>query len=206
MSIIRVTLNDIVDSLFIGEKADQKVSMFAVYLFDETEELRYQREVEDEKLVAGLIYLDNYEEALDSIEEVRRSLLLALIDRKVNKYISSYDGILKKIEKDKYFIVLKQRHLADMQKNHFSLLEDVKTVNIGNQMAVTLSIGLGAQGDSYIRNYEYARTAIDMALGRGGDQAVLKAGRILPIMGARPTPWRRILGSRLELRPMPCVN
>ncbi len=185
VSIIRVTLNDIVDSLFIGEKADQKVSMFAVYLFDETEELRYQREVEDERLVAGLIYLDNYEEALDSIEEVRRSLLLALIDRKVNKYISSYDGILKKIEKDKYFIVLKQRHLADMQKNHFSLLEDVKTVNIGNQMAVTLSIGLGAQGDSYIRNYEYARTAIDMALGRGGDQAVLKAGENITYYGGK---------------------
>lgn len=185
ISINRVTLSDIMDSLFTGDKQNKRVEMFAVYLFDETEELRYQREVEDEKLVAGLIYLDNYEEALDSIEDVRRSLLVALIDRKVNKYISSYDGILKKIEKDKYFIVLKQSHLADMQKNHFSLLEDVKTVNIGNQMAVTLSIGLGAQGESYIRNYEYARTAIDMALGRGGDQAVLKAGENITYYGGK---------------------
>lgn len=184
VSVNRVTLNDIMDSLFSGDK-NNRVNMFAVYLFDETEELRYQREVENERLVAGLIYLDNYEEALDSIEDVRRSLLVALIDRKVNKYISSYDGILKKIEKDKYFIVLKQCHLAEMQKNHFSLLEDVKTVNIGNQMAVTLSIGLGAQGNSYIRNYEYARTAIDMALGRGGDQAVLKAGENITYYGGK---------------------
>ncbi len=189
ISVNRVTLSDIMDDLLDKDKENNKennkVVMFAVYLFDETEELRYQREVEDEKLVAGLIYLDNYEEALDSIEDVRRSLLVALIDRKVNKYISSYDGVLKKIEKDKYFIVLKQRHLADMQKNHFSLLEDVKTVNIGNQMAVTLSIGLGAQGESYIRNYEYARTAIDMALGRGGDQAVLKAGENITYYGGK---------------------
>ncbi|MFR8034833.1 MAG: DHH family phosphoesterase [Lachnospiraceae bacterium] len=185
VSVNRVTLNDIMDSLLVGDRKNNRVNMFAVYLFDETEELRYQREVEDEKLVAGLIYLDNYEEALDSIEDVRRSLLLALIDRKINKYISGYDGILKKIEKDKYFIVLKQCHLAEMQKNHFSLLEDVKTVNIGNQMAMTLSIGLGAQGDSYIRNYEYARTAIDMALGRGGDQAVLKAGENITYYGGK---------------------
>lgn len=185
VSVNRVTLNDIMDSLLVGDRKNNRVNMFAVYLFDETEELRYQREVEDEKLVAGLIYLDNYEEALDSIEDVRRSLLLALIDRKINKYISGYDGVLKKIEKDKYFIVLKQCHLAEMQKNHFSLLEDVKTVNIGNQMAMTLSIGLGAQGDSYIRNYEYARTAIDMALGRGGDQAVLKAGENITYYGGK---------------------
>ena len=171
VSVNRVTLNDIMDSLLVGDRKNNRVNMFAVYLFDETEELRYQREVEDEKLVAGLIYLDNYEEALDSIEDVRRSLLLALIDRKINKYISGYDGILKKIEKDKYFIVLKQCHLAEMQKNHFSLLEDVKTVNIGNQMAMTLSIGLGAQGD--------------MALGRGGDQAVLKAGENITYYGGK---------------------
>ena len=119
VSVNRVTLNDIMDSLIVGERKNNRVDMFAVYLFDETEELRYQREVEDERLVAGLIYLDNYEEALDSIEDVRRSLLLALIDRKINKYISSYDGILKKIEKDKYFIVLKQCHLAEMQKQSF---------------------------------------------------------------------------------------
>ena len=123
ISVNRVTLSDIMDDLLDKDKENNKENnkmvMFAVYLFDETEELRYQREVEDEKLVAGLIYLDNYEEALDSIEDVRRSLLVALIDRKVNKYISSYDGVLKKIEKDKYFIVLKQRHLADMQKKSF---------------------------------------------------------------------------------------
>ncbi|MCI9105268.1 MAG: DHH family phosphoesterase [Lachnospiraceae bacterium] len=153
--------------------------MLAVYLFNETDILRYKQEITDEKMVAGLIYLDNYEEALESVEEVRRSLLTALIDRKINKYIGAVDGIVKKIEKDKYFFMIKQKHMEQIQEERFSILEDVKSVNIGNEMAVTLSIGIGMNGESYSQNYEYARVSIDMALGRGGDQAVVKdAGKI----------------------------
>ncbi len=153
--------------------------MLAVYLFNETDILRYKQEITDEKMVAGLIYLDNYEEALESVEEVRRSLLTALIDRKINKYIGAVDGIVKKIEKDKYFFMIKQKHMEQIQEERFSILEDVKSVNIGNEMAVTLSIGIGMNGESYSQNYEYARISIDMALGRGGDQAVVKdAGKI----------------------------
>ena len=121
-----------------------------------------------------MIYLDNYDEALDSVEEVRRSLLTALIDRKVNKYIAALDGICKKIEKDKYMVILRKKSVALLRENKFDLLDDVKTVNIGNEMAVTISIGIGLDGLSYAQNYEFARNAIDLALGRGGDQAVIK--------------------------------
>lgn len=159
--------------------------LLAAYLFDETEILSYEKEIHNQKLVAGLIYLDNYDEALESVEEVRRSLLTALIDRKINKYISNMNGIVKKLEKDKYFFVIKQQYTETIQEDRFALLEDVKTVNIGNEMAVTLSIGMGMNGDSYIHNYEYARTAIDMALGRGGDQAVVKDGPRIRYYGGK---------------------
>ena len=148
-------------------------TLTAVCLSDETQILKYRQQINDQKMVAGLIYLDNYDEALESVEEVRRSLLIALIDRKINKYISSMNGIVKKLEKDKYFFAVKQQYMLKIQEDHFSILEEVKTVNIGNEMAVTLSIGIGMNGDSYSQNYEYARTAIDMALGRGGGQAVV---------------------------------
>lgn len=167
------------------EEEGFSVGLIAAYLFDETEKIRYQQEIENQKLVAGLIYLDNYEEALESIEEVRRSLLIALIDRKINKYINSMGGIVKKIEKDKYFIAIEKQYMENLKASKFSLLEDVKTVNIGNDMAVTLSIGLGMGGGSYIQNYEYARTAIDMALGRGGDQAVVKDGETINYYGGK---------------------
>lgn len=175
----RIDLKQVmVDSLDAAAAAGglegQGSSVTAVYLLDETQTLKYMQQINDQKLVAGLIYLDNYDEALESVEEVRRSLLTALIDRKISKYISGMNGIVKKIEKDKYFFAIKQQYMARIQEERFSILEDVKTVNIGNDMAVTLSIGIGMNGDSYSQNYEYARTSIDMALGRGGDQAVVK--------------------------------
>lgn len=166
-----------------GQKTEQQV--LAVYLYDETEIHEYMQAITDQKLVAGLIYLDNYDEALESVEEVRRSLLVALIDRKVSKYISGVNGIVKKMEKDKYFFAIEQKYMPSLEAERFSLLEDVKTVNIGNEMAVTLSIGIGINGDTYIRNYEYARTAIDMALGRGGDQAVVKNGEKIQYYGGK---------------------
>lgn len=159
--------------------------LIAVYLFDETEILHYRQQITDEKMVAGLIYLDNYDEALESVEEVRRSLLTALIDRKINKYISSMDGVVKKLEKDKYFFAIKQKYMEQLQEERFPILEEVKAVNIGNEMSVTLSIGIGMNGDSYTQNYEYARTSIDMALGRGGDQAVVKDGSRIQYYGGK---------------------
>ena len=184
-SIKRVTIQS--DSSLLsaapGQKTEQQV--LAVYLYDETEIHEYMQAITDQKMVAGLIYLDNYDEALDSVEEVRRSLLVALIDRKVSKYISGVNGIVKKMEKDKYFFAIEQKYMPSLEAERFSLLEDVKTVNIGNEMAVTLSIGIGINGDTYIRNYEYARTAIDMALGRGGDQAVVKNGEKIQYYGGK---------------------
>ena len=173
VSMKRVTIRPDELASGIPEKQTEQ-QILAVYLYDETELYNYKQAITDQKMVAGLIYLDNYDEALESVEEVRRSLLTALIDRKISKYISSMNGIVKSIEKDKYFFVIKQQYVAKMQDERFSILEDVKTVNIGNDMAVTLSIGIGMNGESYAQNYDYARTSIDMALGRGGDQAVVK--------------------------------
>lgn len=152
-------------------------SYFAsVCIIDETLIDKLQQENREDKLCTGLIYIDNYEEAMNSVEPVKRSLLVALIERKINKYISSLDGIVQRIEKDKYFIAIKAKYVQILQNNKFSLLEEVKAVNIGNEMAVTVSIGLGMGGNTYEKNCELARSAMEMALGRGGDQAVIRNG------------------------------
>ncbi|MDO4293176.1 MAG: DHH family phosphoesterase [Eubacteriales bacterium] len=170
----RVSLQGMSEDSDILDDEDYESCLYALYLYDETALKIALRENDAQSLSVGLIYLDNYEEALASVEEVRRSLLMALIDRKVNKYIAAFDGICQKIEKDKYLIILKKKSVAQMQEQRFELLEDVKTVNIGNEMAVTISIGIGLDGLVYAQDYEFARTAIDFALGRGGDQAVVK--------------------------------
>ncbi len=170
----KISLKEMAENSDIIDAKGYDGYLIALYLFDETALKIALREVDNQSLAVGLIYLDNYEEALDSVEEVRRSLLIALIDRKVNRYIAALDGICKKLEKDKYLVIMRKEAVTQLQENRFDLLEDVKTVNIGNEMAVTISIGVGLNGLSYAQNYEFARNAIDIALGRGGDQAVVK--------------------------------
>lgn len=172
------------DSTIVSLDASDEY-LTAIYLFDETELNRYIKENEEQRLVAGLVYIDNYDEALDSIEDVKRSLLVALIDRKVNKFFTEIDALVRKIEKDKYFVVFKYRYMNQLRENRFSLIEDVKSVKVGNEMAVTLSIGIGANGISYAQNYEYARMSIDLALGRGGDQVVVREGEDVTYYGGK---------------------
>ncbi len=176
ISMKRIYFDSVTKDSAIVAINDTDEYLTAIYLFDETELNRYIRENEEQKLVAGLIYIDNYEEALDSIEDVKRSLLIALVDRKVNKYFTEIDALVRKIEKDKYFVVFKYKYLEQLSADKFKLIEDVKSIKVGNEMAITLSIGVGAGGVSYTQNYEYARMGIDLALGRGGDQVVVKEG------------------------------
>ncbi len=181
----RIAIDQMMEATDILEKNEKYSYLIATYLFDVSELNEYKKKYEEEKLVVGMIYLDNYEEALESVEEVRRSLLVALIDRRINKYFATMDGLVRKLEKDKYFLIMRQRSLEQLKGQRFSILEDVKTVNIGNEMAVTLSIGIGLNGVSYGQNYEYARIAIEMALGRGGDQAVIKNGDAISYFGGK---------------------
>lgn len=159
--------------LKIDESSDY---LIAIYLFDETDIKRLLKENSDQKLVAGLIYIDNYEEALESVEDVKKSLLTALIERKINQFGANIDAVVKKLEKDKYFIAFQYKYLEGLQAAKFEILDDVRSVNIGNEMDMTISIGIGYNGETYLQNCDYSRMAMDMALGRGGDQAVVKDG------------------------------
>ena len=118
-----------------------------MYLFDETDLRKYEKETADQKLYAGLIYLDNYDEVMDSLEDVKHSILTALIERKINMYLNNIDAIVKHIENDKYFFVFKQKYMQTLRDDKFSILDDVKNINVGNQIAMTLSIGIGADSD-----------------------------------------------------------
>ncbi|MCF2682245.1 DHH family phosphoesterase [Faecalicatena contorta] len=167
------------------EMPKEKEYFIAVYLKDVTNLNKALRENEEQRMVAGLIYIDNYDEVIDSVEEVRQSLLIALVDRKINKYIAKVDGIVKKLENDKYFIAIKKSYFKELEEDKFSLLDDVKNVNIGNGIPATLSIGLGLSSESYAQSYNYARVAIDLALARGGDQAVIKDCRGVTYFGGK---------------------
>lgn len=180
----KVSMDEVLSAAGLVDRESENY-LIALHMFDETQMNACLRENEEEKLVLGLLYLDNYDEALDSVEEVRRSLLAALIDRKLNKYFGELDGLVKKLEKDKYLLIMRNRSLKELEALRFNILEDVKTINIGNDMAVTISIGIGINAGTYAQNYEYARIAIDLALGRGGDQVVIKDADRIAYFGGK---------------------
>ncbi len=149
--------------------------LISVFLYDETDMMELEQKREAENLVVGLLYIDNYDELIDSIDEIRQSLIMALIDRKINKYMQGIDAISKKLEKDKFLFLFKQSYLAEICSNRFVILEEIRDINLGNESSATISIGIGVGRDTFVERYDLARAAIDLALGRGGDQAVVKS-------------------------------
>lgn len=179
----RVYMNQIdMNSVFNTSKeemidSDMQVSdnkMIAMYLYDETEIIKCLKENNEQKIVVGLLYIDNYEEVFENVDEVKRAMLGALVERKITKYMQNVDAIVKKLEKDKYFVVFKKKYLDQLHANKYNILDEVKTINVGNEISITLSFGIGVDADTLEEGYEYARAAIDLALGRGGDQVVVK--------------------------------
>ena len=185
VSMSRIYFDAIISDTNVVDLGSDNNYLTAVYFFNETELHRYIQANEDQKMVVAQVYIDNYDEALESIEDVKRSLLVALIDRKVNAYFSKVDALVRKTEKDKYFVIFRHEFLKELKEDKFSLLDDVKTVKVGNTMAVTLSIGIGDTAPTYSQNNEYSRMAIDLALGRGGDQVVLREGEKVTYFGGK---------------------
>lgn len=160
-------------------------SLIAVFLLDCTELGHLKEENEKQKMVVGLVYIDNYEEVFDAIEEVKKSLLTAIIERKINKYFQNQNAIVRKLDRDKFFVVIQQQHLKYLEEDKFSILQEIKNTKAGNELEITLSMGFGAKGETYVQNAEFARAAIDLALGRGGSQAVIKEGEEVSYYGIR---------------------
>lgn len=181
----KIGVSDVIKN--IGDEETENLTeddvVIALYLFDVTELKYYKKENIEQKLVAGLIYIDNYDEVMETTEEVRHSLVEAMVDRRINMYFGAIEAIGKKLEKDKYLFVFKQKYLPQLKETKFALLNEIKSINVGNEIPITLSIGVGAEAVSFSQAYEYARVAIGLALGRGGDQAVVKYGDQITYFG-----------------------
>lgn len=147
---------------------------YILYFWDNTENAILNSLIKKEKTIISLVFIDNYEEVFESMEEVRRPLLVALINRKLNELSFEIGGVIKSFEKDKYIMILSYQQLERLQDKHFNILEQIREISIGNRIPVTLSIGIGVSADNLSQSMAYARIAMDLALGRGGDQAVIK--------------------------------
>ncbi len=162
---------EVTSMLNIDNDGDQ---FMTVTLNDLSDLHRALKERDDRQIAAGLIYIDNYDELIEDIEEIRQSLVAALIEQEINQYVIEHNGLIKKTENDKYFFAVCKRDLKEMEEDKFKVLEIVKKIKTGINRTPTLSIGIGLDESSYTQSSDYARTAISLALARGGDQAVIK--------------------------------
>lgn len=161
------------------------LEVYALMFFDETMTETYRQEIEESKLVVGNIYIDNYEDVMVSVDDTKRPLLEAVVERKIRKYFTEPDAIIRKVDRDKFFVIFPNRQLNKLIENKFSILEDIKNTKVGNEVDITISVGLGLNGGSYARDAEYAKSSINLALGRGGSQAVVKNGGEVSIFGVK---------------------
>lgn len=167
----------------IGFTEDNNL-VYAVALYDETKEKDLEIKSKQHEMVAILVYVDNYEEIVDAVDSVRLSVIRAVIERKVYKYFQDKKALVRRTDRDKYIVVTDRKGLDEMEKDNFIILEHMKTTNVSKDVQATLSIGIGTGADDYMHNLDYAKAAIDMALGRGGSQAVIKEGDEISYYGA----------------------
>ena len=179
-----VPLGDRVFSL-LQRQTLRKTNLSAVLLFDETEHLQTVETLEKERGVAGLVNVDNYEELIKQTESGQHSLLGAMIEQQIQKYFQLRGGIVCTTEKDRFSVFMNHESLDKCRADRFSLLNTVKNIKTDGTMRVTVSIAFGEGGESYRDNLELSRVAMDLALGRGGDQAVIKKPDAVEYFGGK---------------------
>lgn len=157
--------------------------LVAIILFDETDIQATKAKIDDQAMVMALLYVDNYDEVFDQVENSKRSMLLALLDRKINKYFGEAEAVVRRLEKDKYLIIFQHKYLEMFENDKFSIVEDITTIKMGNDKDITVSLGIGLGSDNYTQKAQYAHMAIDLALARGGCQVVVKDGQNVSYYG-----------------------
>lgn len=130
-----------------------------------------------------LIEVDNFAEALDKTEENNRPLLVAEIERTINSYANNLKAMIKKYDTNRYVLSIQDKYIEEEINNKFNIIEEISKIDKGNKLEVTLSIGVGKGGMSPLENYNNANMAKELALGRGGDQVVVKHNNDIKFFG-----------------------
>lgn len=169
----------------VEEKNNDDEYIMLLYFIDNTELVETRKRYMDEKVSVGVIVIDNYDDLMQSMEDTNRPQMYAEIERKMSQWVSFTGGILKKFERDKYLFVFESKNLKEFEEKKYDILDSVKEINLGNKIPATLTMGFGVSGKSLLENFSFAGAAIDIALGRGGDQVVVKNGENFNFYGGK---------------------
>jgi len=172
----------IVDTVDKQTAADKVI---LAYFYDITEMVRLEKNLKDNKESVILIEVDNMDEVVKGTEDDKKPLLIAEIERTINSYAQTLNSMIKKYSSNKYVMTVQDRYIEQEIEKKFDILDTIRELSIGNKLSVTLSMGVGRTGETPLENYNLAMSAKDLALGRGGDQVVIKAGDKLSFFGGK---------------------
>ncbi len=180
----KISLEGVFTSGKIARIPDDHKYILALHMIDETEVINMMHKLNDSRAVVCSIRIDDYEEMLDRVDEINRSIVSALIDKEISSYFGQVGGLVRTLDRNMFFVVFERRYLAGMQRNKFDILDNIRSIDTENDFPVTVSIGIGV-GEDYTKSQDYAKNALDLALGRGGDQVVVKEGERVYFYGGK---------------------
>ena len=148
--------------------------LLILYFIDETEKYELQKENENKKTAVGIIMVDNYEEVMQRIDTEEKTQLMARVESTLYDWVNETNGILVKEDRDTYVYVFEQRYLEQLKEGKFAILDTIKDLVRKDKIQLTLSIAISNEGQTDKEVYKSATAAMDVILGRGGDQAVIR--------------------------------
>lgn len=156
-----------------------------LYFYDVTEFIQLEKSIAENREVVMLLEVDNMDEVIKTTEEDKRPLLIADIERTINNYAQGINSMLKKYSSSKYILITQDKFIQKEMDRKFDILDTIREIDQGNKLAVTISIGIGREGKNPLENFNLANSAKELALGRGGDQVVVKSGEKLSFYGGK---------------------
>jgi len=169
----------------LKKNKNKKEYMIILYFIDDTENVKLQKEYKDSKSCVGIIMVDNYEESMQKLESEEKPQVIAEIDKYIYEWTDKTNGVLIKTEKDRYIYFFEQRYLEELKEDKFSILDKIKDIDMKEKVQFTLSIAVSNEGATDKDKYKSAQSAMDIVLGRGGDQAVIRENDIYKFFGGR---------------------
>ena len=160
-----------------SKKYERKKSpeyMMILYFIDETEKVKLKQENEDKKICVGIIMIDNYEEVTQRVDAEQKTQLMAKVESTIYDWVNETNGILVKADRDTYVYLFEQKNLEKIKEEKFAILDSIKNLVRKDKIQLTLSIAISNEGDTERDVYKSASAAMDVILGRGGDQAVIR--------------------------------
>ena len=157
---------------YVKSKKKKNDYMMTLYFVDNTEFLKMEKKLENEETCVGFIMIDNYDEMIELLPEDKKAFILAEVEKKIFDWAYKYNGAIVKSDRKTYAYLIKQQDLEKIKQEKFDILDEVKEIDTDETVTVTLSIAISNEGNTSYEKYKSAQVAMDLVLGRGGDQAV----------------------------------